>query len=160
MRAYTRTGIGHTDSESAQHLHSEKLSRIFLVLLTGFKPRVFGSRVRRSLPVEPPRQPRHRDCWWIRCWIVEPSWSKNWPTVTTDSLDTQDSKGRPLGLNLVLHCTTLNPCVQTVPITKRKARLCRVAFTDLGEFALAIHYQCTNVRQHSSRLTRTRLKAF
>ena len=42
------TGVGHTDNESAQHFDSEKLSQIRLVLLTGFEPRVFGSRVRRS----------------------------------------------------------------------------------------------------------------
>ena len=34
---------------TSQHIFdSEKLSQIFLVLLTGFEPRVFGSRVRRS----------------------------------------------------------------------------------------------------------------
>ena len=43
----THTGVGHTDNESAPHFYSEKLSQIFLVLLTGFKPWVFGSRVWR-----------------------------------------------------------------------------------------------------------------
>ena len=50
MRAYTpHTGVGHTDSESAQHV-TEKLSQIVLVLLTqtGFELRVFGFRKRRS----------------------------------------------------------------------------------------------------------------
>ena len=42
------TGVGHTDSESAQHFDSEKLSQIFLVLLTGFEPWVIRSWVRRS----------------------------------------------------------------------------------------------------------------
>ena len=41
------TGVGHTDSESAQHFDSKKLT-LFLVRLTGFEPRVFGSRVPRS----------------------------------------------------------------------------------------------------------------
>ena len=42
MRAYIHTGVGHTDSESAQHFDSEKLPQIFLfiflVLLTVFEP--------------------------------------------------------------------------------------------------------------------------
>ena len=44
------TGDRHTHSESAQHFfYSEKtLWELFLVLLTGFEPRVFGSRVRCS----------------------------------------------------------------------------------------------------------------
>ena len=45
---YTRGGVGHKDSESAQHFDSEKHSQFFLVLLTRFEPRVFGSQVRRS----------------------------------------------------------------------------------------------------------------
>ena len=42
------TGVGHTDKESAQHFDSDKLSPNFLALLTGFEPRIFRSRVRRS----------------------------------------------------------------------------------------------------------------
>ena len=47
--AYSHSGLaGHTDSESAQHFWlGEKLSQIFPVLLTGFEPLTFGSRVRR-----------------------------------------------------------------------------------------------------------------
>ena len=41
------TGVGHTN-KSVQHFDSEKLLQIFLVLLTGFEHRVFGSRVRCS----------------------------------------------------------------------------------------------------------------
>ena len=50
MCAYThKDSIGHTDSESAQHFDSVTDShRIFLVLLTGFKPRVIESWVRCS----------------------------------------------------------------------------------------------------------------
>ena len=42
--------VGHSDSESAQLVDSEKLSNICLVPLTvpGFELRVFGSRIRRS----------------------------------------------------------------------------------------------------------------
>ena len=39
--------FGHTDNESAQHFDSDKLWQFFLVLLTGFVPQVFGSRVQR-----------------------------------------------------------------------------------------------------------------
>ena len=38
----------HTNTESAQHLDSEKLLQLLCVLLTGFEPQVFGSLVRRS----------------------------------------------------------------------------------------------------------------
>ena len=41
-------GVGYTDSESAQHFGLGKLPHIFLVFLSGFKPRVFGSWVRHS----------------------------------------------------------------------------------------------------------------
>ena len=51
------TWVGHIDNESAQHVDSEKPSQLFLVLLAGFEPLVFGSRV-DALPIEPPRH-RH-----------------------------------------------------------------------------------------------------
>ena len=54
MRVHT--GVGHTDSEATQHFDSEKLSQIFLVLLTRFEPLVFASRV-DALPTEPPCHP-------------------------------------------------------------------------------------------------------
>ena len=41
---YTRE-VGHIDNESAQHLDSEKLSQLFLVLRTGFEPLVLGTQV-------------------------------------------------------------------------------------------------------------------
>ena len=51
-------GVGHTD-EPAQHFDSEKLGHIFLAHLTGFEPRVFGSR--DALPIEPPRHPNNNN---------------------------------------------------------------------------------------------------
>ena len=48
MPVYTHTGVGHTDNELAEHFDWEKLSQMFLELMTGFKPLVFGSRFRRS----------------------------------------------------------------------------------------------------------------
>ena len=42
-----RAEVGHTDSESAQNVRLGK-TQFFLVLLTGFEPRVFGSRVQHS----------------------------------------------------------------------------------------------------------------
>ena len=51
------TGVGHTDSESAEHFSTRKCPHIVVcVLLTGFEPLVFGYRVRRSTN-EPPRHP-------------------------------------------------------------------------------------------------------
>ena len=46
VRIHTR--VGHTINQSAQHFDSENSYNVFLVLLAGFEPRVFGSRVRRS----------------------------------------------------------------------------------------------------------------
>ena len=46
------TGVGHTDSESAEHFWLWK-TQFFCVLVTGFKPRSFGSRVRRSTTRSP-----------------------------------------------------------------------------------------------------------
>ena len=54
---YTQ-GDGHTDNESTQHFDSEKLSQIVLVLLAGFEPQVFGSRVRRSTNWATPVTPK------------------------------------------------------------------------------------------------------
>ena len=42
------TGVWHTNNESAQHFWLWKTFTILCVLLTGFEPRVFGSRVQRS----------------------------------------------------------------------------------------------------------------
>ena len=47
MSVYTHRGLG-TPTSQDNIFYSEKLSPIFLVLLAGFKPWVFGSRVRRS----------------------------------------------------------------------------------------------------------------
>ena len=54
------TGAGYTDSKSAQHFDSKKLSQIVLVLQTGFKLLAFGSRV-GALPIEPPHHPYGTD---------------------------------------------------------------------------------------------------
>ena len=50
MRAYTHGGGAHRQRVSTIFFDSEKLSQIFLELLTqtGFELRVFRSRVRRS----------------------------------------------------------------------------------------------------------------
>ena len=51
------TGVGHTDSESAQpFLDSEKLT-VFLVLPTGFKPSTFGYIQSNALTSESTRHP-------------------------------------------------------------------------------------------------------
>ena len=54
MRAYIHTGIGHTDSESAQHYDSEKLSHFVLCSRrdSNLGPLDLESD---SLPIEPPR---------------------------------------------------------------------------------------------------------
>ena len=51
---YVHTGIGHTNSKSAQHFWlGIKLKHIFLVLLTGLEPQVFRPWVRRCIQIEP-----------------------------------------------------------------------------------------------------------
>ena len=42
-------GVGHTDSKSAQPFDLEK--QVFLVLLTGFEPSIFGSPGQRVTPI-------------------------------------------------------------------------------------------------------------
>ena len=56
-------GVGGTPTASQHNIFdSQKLSQIFLVLLTqaGFEPPVFGYRVRRSTNWATPSQPCHR----------------------------------------------------------------------------------------------------
>ena len=43
------TGVELTNSDSARHFDSKKISQFCLVLLTGFEPRILGFRVRRSV---------------------------------------------------------------------------------------------------------------
>ena len=56
------TGVGHTDSESAQHFNSEKKNHnFFLVLMTGFEPVSEGGAVPRLgrwsfTPTPPPKK--------------------------------------------------------------------------------------------------------
>ena len=56
MRAYTHGGLG--SPTTCQHIFaSEKLSQIFLALLTGFEPPVFGSQVRHLTNCDPSMGP-------------------------------------------------------------------------------------------------------
>ena len=55
MRADIHGGWA-TPTASQHNILTRKNSHFFLVLLTGFEPRVFGSRV-EYLPIEPPRTP-------------------------------------------------------------------------------------------------------
>ena len=52
MPCVIHTGVGHIDTMTACHhiFDSEKVLQLFLVLLMGLEPWVFGSRVRRSTP--------------------------------------------------------------------------------------------------------------
>ena len=48
LRVRIHAGDGHTDKESAQHFRLKLNTKLFLVLLTGFEPRVIEPWVRRS----------------------------------------------------------------------------------------------------------------
>ena len=61
MRIHMR--VGHINSESAQHFDSEELSPIFLVLLTGCQPQVFGSRFSMLYPLSHPVTHEYMTLW-------------------------------------------------------------------------------------------------
>ena len=78
---YTR-GLGTPTASQHNIFDSEKLSPIFLVLLTqtGIEPRVFGSQVRRS--TEPPRHEVP-----FVCTITRPCLAQNLPHTCVDPVN-------------------------------------------------------------------------